>query len=195
MKKRLFIALNLSENVKDNIEAVLNGIPLPRQCGLRLVARENWHITVIFLGDQEEEVIPKIETAMRAAIANMRAAIAKRHAGAPHGKLQQISYGPSSSRPRMVWARVSRDASDGIGYLKKVLEEKLAEEKLRWESEDRTGFDGHITLARFTPTALKSLPHLQKPLNFSFTAPTLDLVSSELRRDGPRYTTIAKIAF
>ncbi len=188
MKKRLFIALNLSENVKDNIEAVLNGVPLPRQFGLRLVARENWHVTVLFLGDQEEDDIPKIKTAMAEAVQ-------KRGAGAPQGKLQQINYGPPGPRPRMVWTHVSRDASDGIGYLKKLLEEKLTGQKIKWEHGDFEKFDGHITLARFAPTALKSLPRLQKPLNFSFTAPTLDLVASELRRGGPKYTVLAKIAF
>ncbi len=189
MKKRLFIALNLADDVKDGIENVLNGVPLPRQSSVHVTPRENWHITVLFLGDQEEEDIPKIELAMAEAVR-------KRNAPAPGGKLQQISYGPSGPRPRMIWAHVTRDASDGIGYLKKLLEEKLAEEKIEWRHEDHDRFDGHITLARFNPTPLRSLPHLQKPLNFVFRAPTLDLMVSALgRRGGAKYTALAQIAF
>ncbi len=188
MRKRLFIALNLAEDVKDEIEAVLKGIPLPRQFGLRPVARENWHITVLFLGDQEEDDIPKIEAAMAEAVA-------KRNAAAPGGKLQQITYGPAGPRPRMVQINVTRDASDGIGYLQKLLMEGLADAHVAWEQKDRGRFDGHITLARFNQTPLRSLPHLQKPLNFAFRAPTLDLMSSVLGRGGPKYTALSKIAF
>lgn len=188
MQKRLFIALDLDEDIKDDIESVLKGVPLPRQFGLRPVIRENWHITVLFLGDQEEEDIPKIEAAMAAAVR-------KRNAPAPHGKLRDLTYGPTGARPRMVWVNASRDASDGIGYLKKLIEEELAKEKIAWEEKDREKFEGHVTLARFNQTPLRSLPRLQKPLNLEFTAPTLNLVASELRHGGPKYTTIAKTAF
>ena len=95
----------------------------------------------------------------------------------------------------MIWVNASRDASDGIGYLKKLIEAELEKDEVPWDNDDRERFDGHVTLARFNQTPLRSLPHLQKPLNFEFTAPTLDLVASELRRGGPKYTAIAKIAF
>ncbi|MCL4403739.1 RNA 2',3'-cyclic phosphodiesterase [Patescibacteria group bacterium] len=188
MKRRLFIALNLADDIKDDVESVLKGIPLPRQFGLRPVARENWHITVLFLGDQEEEDIPRIEAAMSAAVL-------KRNAPPPHGKLRDLTYGPVGARPRAIWVNASRDASDGIGYLKRLIEAELAKEEIGWEEKDRERFEGHVTLARFNQTPLRSLPHLQKPLNFEFSTPTLDLVSSELRRGGPRYSTVAKIAF
>lgn len=188
MQKRLFIALNLSADVKDSLAAVLNGVPLPRQAAVRVAPRENWHITVLFLGDQAEEDMPKIEAAMAEAVR-------KRGAGAPRGKLRDIAYGPPGARPRMIWANVSRDASDGIGYLKKVIESGLAAGGVAWRSDGREKFDGHVTLARFAPTPLRSLPPLHKPLNFSFTAPTLDLMESRLGRGGPVYAAIAKIAF
>jgi len=62
---RLFLAINLSDKIKEKIEDKLKDIKLEYR-DLRWVGRENYHITVHFFGEvnSTDEIIPKIEESL-----------------------------------------------------------------------------------------------------------------------------------
>ena len=55
--KRIFVAIPLSEAIKDELEAT---IPDTRTRDLRWTSRENLHFTLCFVGDREEEELEEI---------------------------------------------------------------------------------------------------------------------------------------
>ena len=61
---RAFVALELSQEIKDNLSAAQNTI---RGCNARLtfVNPENMHITLKFLGDVHQEQLKKVMDALR----------------------------------------------------------------------------------------------------------------------------------
>jgi 2'-5' RNA ligase len=61
---RAFVALELSQEIKDNLSEAQN---IVRSCNARLtfVNPENMHITLKFLGDVEQEKLKKVMDAIR----------------------------------------------------------------------------------------------------------------------------------
>ena len=57
MKHRLFVAINIPDDIKNGIEVEVDNINLENG---RWMPLENWHITVSFLDYQPEEKIPQI---------------------------------------------------------------------------------------------------------------------------------------
>ncbi len=91
MNYRLFIAINIPDKVKNEIDAVIHGVSLEE--GGRLISPENWHLTISFLGHQPEEKINLIVEAIKETVANF---------SSPEINLEKIIYGPVS-QPRMIW--------------------------------------------------------------------------------------------
>ncbi len=201
-KKRLFIALPLPASVARSIKKI--SAELEAKCKdfsggrIRFVPREHWHITVSFLGNTDDAMLPMIADA---------AAAVSRTFEPPEIVFEKISYGPFlpkrgrgensahnnaargagffSEKPgtvKMIWLAADRASSERIAKIKSVLEDGLSARGVSFQREMKI-FSGHITLARFAKeTARASLPQIEKPVQFSFSAPSLDLMESELAR-------------
>ena len=175
--KRLFVAVNLPPEIKDKIAKGLQlfqkGLPMAR-----FIPPENWHITLVFLGYQDEESEKRIRAAVKE--------IADRNRPeriAIHG----LQYGPHGSAPRMIWA-----VGEGkqLGNIKNDLEDGLEKREVSFEREGRP-FRIHITVARFkNPVPLKSLPSLNIPIHETFYANGIDVIESRLQRTGAVYTVL-----
>lgn len=190
MKLRLFIAINLPENIKDEIakkvDALKSGFSFP----IRFLNRENWHLTLVFLGYQDVQDIEAIMNAIQAT--------AQRSTAEPLVELTTISYGPIDERrktaPRMIWLNGSVRTSEKLSAIKKSLEANLRANGVNFQN-DYPNFHAHLTLARFLSQPRANLPPIEKPINLKFTARSLDIMQSHLKRSGAQYEVLQSFAF
>ena len=167
MRHRIFIAINLPENIKKKLADYQSKWPnLPA----RWTKKENLHITLTFLGDTADEELVEI--------LKMTKETAEEHE--PFFiNLKKIIYGPKKGSPRMVWAEGEK--SKELGKLSAEL-----------KSEGGIAHAPHITLARLKTWEFKQMepeerPEINKDINLSFEVNSIEVMESELKRGGPKY--------
>ena len=185
--KRLFLAINIPKDIKlkiaqkrDLLESLIPGI--------RFVGEENWHLTLVFLGEQSDEAILPIVKSMKDLAPKFTC---------PEINFSDISYGPLKGTPRMVWLNGDEKTSKTLSSLKTSLEDELIKNGVRFKLENR-GFCAHITLAKFSEDFRNGLPDLGgefKDLNWLFEAESLDLMESHLSGKGAKYEVLQRIEF
>lgn len=178
---RLFIALNLPLKEKRKIHTAAK--PL-REAGFPVSWLESadFHLTLKFLGDVRNELVPVAERVI--------ARVAQETKEFP---LSINGFGafPTIRRPRVIWIGV--DPTPALRCLKQDLEWGLANHG--FERETRA-FHPHITLGRADEEegagAFRGLDELSADLKYRGKVPmkTVDLMRSQLSRQGTRYTVI-----
>lgn len=184
-KKRLFLAINLPEKIKDKIEKILEKIRFDFSNDIRFLDRKNWHLTIVFLGYQPSEAFKPILEAMKNVASNF---------DPPKIELTDIAYGPKGAAPRMIWLNGSLATANSLGSLKTNLEAGLEEGGVRFKKEHRR-FQAHITLARFRSVKVAELPPLAEKFQEKFQANNLDLMESHLARSGANYEILQRFLF
>lgn len=163
---RTFIALEIPENIKEEIVKIQNKLP---EFKGKKTEYENLHLTLKFLGEVNEENLSKIEN-----------------------KLKQIKLGSFEAEinsigmfsDRIVWVRI-RNCEE----LQKEIDEKL---KTLFEKEER--FMGHLTIARIKEIKnrkkfLEEIKKIRIP-KIEFNVKKFNLKKSKLTRNGPIYEDI-----
>ncbi len=152
--------------------------------GLKLVSADHIHVTLKFLGDTEDGLVPEIVSAMREASAGIAPfALAVRHTGGF----------PDLSRPRVLW--LGLEGAEPLARLARALDEHLR--ALGFGPETRP-WSAHLTVARVRDP--RSLGRAQEILR-SHAADTfaearveeIRLKKSVLRPQGPEYTTVESV--
>lgn len=190
MKRRLFIAVNLDARTRAAISKAEKDIEdafgWERGDAVRFMPEENWHITVSFLGTQDDADLTAIMGAMRKTAG---------HFSPADISFTDIAYAPQKDNPRMIWLRASKDTSMALGKIKIFLEDLLDEAGVRFEREARA-FSGHITLARFPNAARTSdLPQIERNIRITSVGTSLDLMESETGPHGAQYAVLQKFPF
>ena len=182
MTHRLFVAINLSNQVKKEIVKLREELEIAfdpemlRQ--VRFTPPENWHLTVSFLGHEDDAELPNIVRAMEAAA---------KHFHPQELSFDRILYGPPRrGTKRMIWISASEAASQSVSLIKEFFEDRLAEANVPFSRETRH-FSGHITLARFNGEIPNgALPGIERPLHLRSPVESLDLMESTLHPGGVR---------
>jgi len=217
MRHRVFVAINLPENIKNKLAEYQEKRPdLP----VRWTKKENLHITLIFLGYLiDEELLEVCNITEEIASKNQSFFI----------NLKKIIYGPPKKiPPRLVW--VEGEKSEELGKLQKDLENSFLtsratakakktsfsslpsfllcknsvgkEEDLSsspspvkgLESEGRP-YTSHLTLGRIKTWEFKQIepeerPEINEDINLSFEVNSIEVMESQLKRTGPNYTIL-----
>ena len=175
---RLFVAIDLPDTVKDQLDALQTHIP-----SARWVKRHQMHLTLFFLGETDR--LPDIQ----AALAGIRARPFEL-------TLTGVGRFPKRGKqpPRVLWAGI--DAEPALAQLHHQVTTVLAE--IGFEPEDRP-FSPHITLARLKTR--EPLPEVDAFLSDhrAFRTPSITitefvLFSSVLAPQGARYQREAVFA-
>lgn len=135
LKKRLFIAIDIPGDIKDNIYKFINGL-LGEDKHIKIVAAPNIHITLKFLGDTNINKIMKIKEVLRntaSEFKKFRYEISRR-----------INAFPDTGNARVIFLETGR-GSDKISKIYKRLEDNLGRIKIKREKRK---FFPHITVAR-----------------------------------------------
>ncbi len=147
---------------------------------LKIVARENLHFTVKFLGEISEAQIGEVDGRL--------AALDLRHSEV---RLRGVSAFPHPRRPSVIWTGCAPEDNPKIVPL---AEEVIAALEGIGQTEER-GFQAHITIARVRSgrnrEALNTF--LEKHADHDFglvRLESLSFKSSELTPQGPIYTDI-----
>lgn len=183
MKKRVFIAINLPSEIKNKIGKEIEGLKKKFAFQvLRFSKPQNWHLTISFLGYQDENSLNLIVQALQEVVSNTEIFPLE---------LEKIIYGPPNTKPLMIWILGTPEGSKTLSVLKNKLENKLEELGVRFKRENRQ-FIAHLTLARFLDYQNKNLPAIEKDISWQFEAATVDLMESFLKRTGAEYEIMAK---
>ncbi len=177
MRHRIFIAVNLPKEVRKQLVNYQSKWP---ELPVKWTKPENLHITLIFLGNvNDSELVEICKTS--------KEIIEQHHCFGIN--LNQICYGPPKKMPpRMIWVKGQK--SQELSDLKKDLESALLE-KANFHQENRA-FSPHITLGRirtwdWSKIEPEERPEVNEIIDLGFEVGSIDVMESELKRDGPKY--------
>jgi 2'-5' RNA ligase len=134
---RLFIAVTPPAEALDELEAAV--APLRSSCPeLRWTVRQNWHVTLAFLGQVDEAVAGELGPELGKAVAEVAAG--------------QVSLGPAGSFPKdKTWAKVLwvglEDQGGFLGGLAKTVGDAAAEAGAAPDRAHKV-YTPHLTLGR-----------------------------------------------
>jgi 2'-5' RNA ligase len=179
---RLFVALNLPQDVRERIAREVIDPLRERVRGVRWVREDMLHATLAFLGERNE-------AEAREAHAVVREVAASR--GPIHVTLSGLGVFPNAARPRVIWLGLADP--NPVRELHRVFERERA--RLGVPAEGRA-YHPHVTLGRVAPNgeaaAGEGLESALAGVSFeaTVTLASLDLMRSEVGPAGPRYATL-----
>jgi len=185
---RLFIALTIPEAVKAEIEKAQAELrrALPKEC-VRWTIREQFHLTLKFLGDVDAQRVEALTDAVRG-VGQGFAALELR--------AERIGVFPDLRRPRVLWAGV-RDPREELPRLQGAVEAATRDFS---KEEPGERFTGHVTLGRIkamrrpeTEVLARLASGLDKRFFGAWTADKIEIMRSQLSPEGARHTTLAAI--
>lgn len=178
-RHRIFIAINLPENIKEKLGKYSQKWPnLPA----KWTKPENLHITLVFIGDINEERILEIKKAIACVVKEQKPFFMA---------LNQVCYGPLKIMPpRMVW--LIAEKSQEYALLCKKLEKVLSESTKISFRPERNELTPHVTLARIKEWQWQRIepderPEIEEFIDLKFQVESIDLMESILKRIGPEY--------
>jgi len=192
MTKRLFLAINLPNEIKSQIaELVLNLHKANKNKPIKWVEEDNFHLTLHFLGDVPEEKIPAINQALEP--------IVKTFPALNFSLSSSISAFPDLNNPKVIFLDMIELNDDKTIKLHKEIGEAL--KKLEFGIDHRP-FKLHLTLGRIKFKTSLQIPNLIIPAfalqasagrhNSEFRIQSIDLMESELTPNGPIYSITHK---
>ncbi len=131
---RLFIGLELGEEVQAGVEATLRNLR-PLSPDSKWVDPRKTHLTLVFLGSVEEERLPELDAALAPVVA--------RHRPFQLSFTDGGSFG-GRARPRVLWVDV-RGELDALKSLQGELATKVQQLEIPLEERE---YAAHLTLAR-----------------------------------------------
>jgi 2'-5' RNA ligase len=186
VKKRIFIAINLSDQLKRKLFEWELKLEQKYQLGefrsknINWVIKNNLHITLVFIGyvtdDETYEICKTVKD------------VAKNHSQF-YVELEKIITGPPHKQARMFW--VEGEKSQELANLQADLENALSGAN-NYKREIRP-FRPHITLARFTNQVAEMLPEINEVFKSLITVDSIDVMQSVLHRNGPEYTILERV--
>jgi 2'-5' RNA ligase len=183
---RLFIALTVPEAVKDEIEKAQAEMrrALP-QDHVRWTKREQFHLTLRFLGKVQAQRVGQLTQAVREACHNFSSL---------QLRAERIGFFPNPRSPRVIWAGI-HDVQERLPRLQQAIEASVRDFTSE-KAEER--FTGHITLGRakdFRQPQAEILAMLASSMADRFfgewTADKVEIIRSEVSPHGARHTTLA----
>lgn len=197
MRHRIFIAINLPENIKKELANFQSRWP---ELPIRWVKPENLHITLVFLGYlSDEELLEVLKITKEVVLKHQSFTI----------NLKKIIYGPPKKMPpRMVWAEGEK--STELGKLQKDLENSLFSTSIkgledynppttlpasgRAPSEARA-YTPHITLGRIRTWEFRQIEPeerliVDEDISLNFEVNSIEVMESQLKRGGSEYTVL-----
>jgi len=179
---RSFLAVVPPREARDKVEAVRD--PLRDLApGARWVHPSLWHLTLKFLGEVEDELIPAVADLVGMVTAEVESF---------EIVLGGFGLFPNADRPRTFWIGIMEGAEPLLDLAHRI---DLGLDGLGFEPEE-TELQAHMTLARLKDwrDADPLREHLGEPIEVCrFEVGSVKLMKSVLRPRGPDYTVIEKL--
>lgn len=183
---RLFVAFPLPPSVQDALNNLRRQLAarLPGP-GIKWASPHQYHLTLKFLGDVDQETVPELSAAVE-------------KAGASCSPLQLSTAGlgvfPHPRRPKVIWVGIGGDLDD-LARLQARIETALEP----WCPREERPFHPHVTLARIKAPhrslsrALSAFLEKGAPIESQpWSCDAVELIQSDLNPEGSRYTTLLR---
>ncbi|MFW6281831.1 MAG: RNA 2',3'-cyclic phosphodiesterase [bacterium] len=181
---RLFLAVNLNENLKNTINKKIKDLNNNSKTSMKLVKKDNFHITLKFLGNVDEDKINLIKEKMDF--------LSKYH-NSFILTIDKINAFPEIDYPKVIYLAI-KDQQNSLIKLHRDLDYKLNE--IGFKRNERV-YLPHVTLARTSKdTDIKRLSIIIKKykdrisINNKIQVKKIYLMKSILKEDGPIYKEI-----
>ncbi|WP_353684139.1 RNA 2',3'-cyclic phosphodiesterase [Thermodesulfovibrio sp. 3907-1M] len=180
---RLFIAIQLPREIKEFL-AELTSFKSTID-GVNIVQKENFHITLKFLGEVEEKIIPDLISTLKSLSSEFSNFTLK---------ITTPGVFPDKIKPRVIW--IGTENTETLRRLAERIDEETA--SLGFQREERQ-FKSHITLARvknhrngkyFFEKILKKFS--ENSFNFQFEVKEFVLMKSTLTAKGSIYSVLER---
>lgn len=182
---RTFIAIDPGEAIRGRCLALQEALARGG-AAVKWVGEENLHLTLLFLGEVEDRVLPALCKA-----------VADGCAGRDAFRMSVESVGcfPNPRRPRVVWAGIGEGAAE-VGALHDALEGPLLE--LGCYRRENRPYTPHVTLGRVegdqpADDLAAALARQARWRGGETNVSEVRVLSSELRREGPLYTVLSRV--
>lgn len=172
---RCFIAVNIPENLKREVEKIIRTLP---DEGLIKVNSENLHFTLKFLGELSEKEVQELKTKLNE-INSVRFSLS----------LKTVGFFPNENYLRVVWIGADEGRKEMV-ELQRLIEDKLDQENFRKEKES----EPHLTIARvkFVKDKKGFIEKIRKTkFEWNFHVTEFSLMKSTLTPKGPVYEIIS----
>jgi 2'-5' RNA ligase len=188
--KRLFIALDLAIPVVEQLavfqEQIQEELADEDDVRVRWTSPENIHLTMKFLGDTEDALVPMLRQTLGELVKPLFPF---------EVEAKGIGCFPKPKRPRIIWSGFDDQSEEVLSLLQQALERDL--EELGFQKEDRP-FRPHVTLGRVKSRAKPDFTDLmdgrtETSFGKSYIKDVI-LYESELTSEGPIYTVIDRFA-
>jgi 2'-5' RNA ligase len=179
-RARMFVALDLPSDGRSGLAAWRDELVEGRR-DLRPVRAEALHVTLVFLGWQDEKAADAIASAAFDACS-----------GLPAARLRAGEVKPIPPRDPRLFALDLDDEEGRSGAIQAAISDAL--EAGRWYRPEKRPFWPHLTLARVKrgERRVPSLPDTPAPPAEAFEAGQLTLYRSTLRPQGAVYDPLAQ---
>lgn len=180
---RLFVALPLPEPTLDALEGRLAALRTAVPAA-RWVAGSSMHLTLHFLGDQPESVVPELQTVLGSVSAAWEPfPIAVQGAG---------SFGRADGRSRVVWLGLDREGRAAVASLATDVGAALERLPLQNAARSPERMRIHLTVARRAPDDLPDRvgAAVQEGPPIGWLADRMRLYRSHLEARGPRHESL-----
>ena len=188
-KFRLFIAITVPEEIRTKLEEAQAELqPVLPESAVRWARRDQFHLTLRFLGDVDSRLVEPLAQAVRDACLGF----------APFRlRAEGIGFFGSARAPRVIWVAVT-DRQNVLSQLQHAVEAGVR----GFTTEAAEGeFTGHVTLGRIeslnraeTEVVGRLVSGMAQRLFGGWTTANVEIVRSVLSPEGARYTPLATVA-
>ena len=194
MRHRIFIAINLPEEIKRELSNYQSKWP---ELPARWTKTENLHITLVFLGYLSDEELLEVLKIVKEVVLKYKSFSIN---------LNKIFYGPPKKMPpRMIWATGEKSAE--LGKLQKDLENSLlspvvffpakasAEAGEKEDKNENRHYAPHITVGRIRQWEFRAIEPEERPIvdeniSLSFEVNSIEVMESQSKKGGAKYTIL-----
>ncbi len=175
---RLFVAIDLPKDIKKEFFPL--SLKLAKKIPLTLVSQENLHLTLVFLGERDEDQVEQIKKALKSVAEGFFSFTLT---------LKDLAIFPDNKKPRGIWFNLGGQKEKLFSLYKKTID-GLLKESIKLE-EKYFEYSPHCTIGRF-PRKVKMPGNINQKiswvnLNKSFLVEKVILFKSEMSMAGPTY--------
>ncbi len=179
---RTFIAIPVSDDTKAALIPLVHQLEEQMPVGaFRFLDPESWHITLSFLGDQSDEEVGQVVSALPSVVPMLGMP--------PEVHFERLIYWPDAENPSALVAVGDSEASAALGEVREILEDGLIAHEVRFRPDNRR-FTAHITVAKRTKESVL-LPELDMPIDVICAPELVEYLESYSEKGESRYEVLA----
>lgn len=182
MKKKIFIAINLTEKAKNQLVNYTQSDELAI-LPVKWIPQENLHITVEFLGYADDEQILEVVERLRALEESLESFSLF---------FDKITIGPVKDKPEMIWAVCQE--SEELNALNQNIADALSDIYFANRGK-RYKFKAHITLGRIGREDMKDFKMDDLNINLPIFVESIELMESFKEGNKVSYAPLESIIF